>query len=277
VALCIPVLLFGSLAASELVKWPDAKAQAERATKGQQKAATQEKQSAPPSTLVNKRPSPDVNRRTDHSAKEENKTDEAIAEYTFWLTAFTGILAIATVGLAVYTARLHAATAGLKSLAESQEKLTKTIQRAHVWADIGSIRSLTGEPGFVPRIVIRNSGHLPAKGVGWAFGDAHFTTDNEWKPPSPLPTPGGDITLAAGASMTHGGRTLYIKKGDHPPKTYLYVWGCVTYWDGIANHQITQFCHRYSLDRLWWDKEGHGLRVFAKQHQRFNRHHNDAT
>jgi hypothetical protein len=38
----------------------------------------------------------------DQSSKKE-ETDEALAFYTLWLTAFTGVLAIATVGLGIAT------------------------------------------------------------------------------------------------------------------------------------------------------------------------------
>jgi hypothetical protein len=158
-----------------------------------------------------------------------------------------------------------------------QEETTKILQRAHLWVEIGSIRALTNEPGFVPRIVIRNAGHMPAKNAAWVFGEPHFTVENVWRPTTDPGEPTGEITLAPGAEMTHGAKTLLIQRAQYPPKTFLYVWGYVRYHDGFQPGRITQFCHRYNMDRLWWAKESTGLRVLAKQYGRYNRYYNDAT
>jgi hypothetical protein len=63
------------------------------------------------------------------SGGTSEKSEDVIARYTIWLTRFTGVLAIATVALAVYTRRLYAATAGMQKLASNQDDLTKILQR----------------------------------------------------------------------------------------------------------------------------------------------------
>lgn len=48
---------------------------------------------------------------TENSASEQNakeKTDEALARYTLWLTIFTGVMAFATIGLGIATVGLYA-------------------------------------------------------------------------------------------------------------------------------------------------------------------------
>jgi hypothetical protein len=46
---------------------------------------------------------------SDQAAQEKEKTDEALARYTWWLTFFTGILAFATIGLGISTLGLYLA------------------------------------------------------------------------------------------------------------------------------------------------------------------------
>jgi hypothetical protein len=52
------------------------------------------------------------------TAQEKEKSDAALARYTFWLTLFTGVLAVATIGLGV-------ATAGLYLTGEKQIRVTR--------------------------------------------------------------------------------------------------------------------------------------------------------
>ncbi len=191
------------------------------------------------------------------------------------LSGFASSLsAIATVLIAVYTWRLYVATRELSLLSEGQQNTTKLIQRARIWVEIGNVRALKDERGFVPRVIIRNTGHMPASNVAWVFGEPEFTTDNDWQPPSDPINLKGAITLAPGAEMTHGGAPLHM---PNDPPTYLYVWGLVSYNDGFADGRLTQFCHRYNMKLMWLHLEATGSRVFPKKACRYNRYYNNAT
>jgi hypothetical protein len=63
---------------------------------------------------------------SEHDAANQNskeKSDEALARYTWWLTLFTGVLAFATVGLGI-------ATVGLYVAGEKQIKITERAANA---------------------------------------------------------------------------------------------------------------------------------------------------
>jgi hypothetical protein len=186
--------------------------------------------------------------------------------FTLSIAVLTGVLAISTIGLWVVT------MLGVRN----QSRDTRILQRAYLWCELGYIRSLKDAPGFVPRIVIRNAGHLPAKHVAWVFGEPHITTDYDWRPTTDPPAPEGDITLAPGADMTHGSAALDIP-ANLAPGTYLYVWGYVRYNDGFEDGRISQFCHRYNLDLVRRRLETGGLRVIPKMAGRYNRYYNDTT
>lgn len=141
--------------------------------------------------------------------------DSAVAAFaTVWIAVFTIVLAVATIRLWNSTADLarfseeqsmltretmiattkmaHATewaakiAGGANKLAvenaERREQELKILQRAYVWVDLGNIRSLTDEDGFVPRIIIRNAGNLPARNVSWVFGEPYTAPDGRWKP-----------------------------------------------------------------------------------------------
>lgn len=98
----------------------------------------------------------------DHAIHEGEKAEEALARYTWWLTLFTGILAIATVGMG-------AATLGLYFAGERQIKLTREIfvanQRPWIKAsvDIAGDFQSNGETGVVQlAISMENVGSTPA-------------------------------------------------------------------------------------------------------------------
>ena len=96
------------------------------------------------------------------SKKEE--TDEALAFYTLWLTAFTGVLAFATIGLGV-------ATTGLYLTGEKQASITKAAlvgdQRAWLSTKLeigaeGMETSKIGDLGLFARLKVTNLGRTPA-------------------------------------------------------------------------------------------------------------------
>lgn len=160
--------------------------------------------------------------------------------------------------------------------AERQEQQLKILERAYIGIDIGNIRSLTNESGYIARIIVSNAGNLPARNICWVFGEPHFTDDGHWRPDSDLSQPSGAVTLVPGAQMTQGGPKLTIPPNMSPPK-FLYIWGYVRYHDGFEDDRITQFCHRYNLELFERRVEGTGGRAFPKKACRHNRYYNDAT
>jgi len=70
-----------------------------------------------PKTTIEQVSQPAEHQTAKYEAKsKKHETDEALAWYTFWLMVFTGILAVATVGLG-------AATVGLYLTGEKQAKI----------------------------------------------------------------------------------------------------------------------------------------------------------
>ncbi|MGH6737074.1 MAG: hypothetical protein ACRECX_13510 [Methyloceanibacter sp.] len=178
--------------------------------------------------------------------------------------------------LAILTFFLVIFTAVLADVGHQQIRQTEILQRAYLWIDIGNIRALTGEDGFVPRIIIRNAGRHPAENVAWAFGEPHFTSNNVWRPDKYPDAPTGSVTLAPGAEMTHGAPVLHIPSEHRGQSVYLYIWGYVTYDDGFRTGRIARFSHRYNM-KLIRPVEGLGRRAFPKMAARFSRDYNEST
>jgi hypothetical protein len=101
---------------------------------------------------------------TRHPTKDE--TDEALAVYTLYLMLFTGLLAVATIGLG-------AATAGLYLTGEKQVALTKETliaeQRAWIVTSLeigpGGLQVTKGEMLLDARLKVSNVGRTPAIGA----------------------------------------------------------------------------------------------------------------
>jgi hypothetical protein len=97
---------------------------------------------------------------TSHS-KEDN--DSALADYTLWLMIFTGMLAVATIGLG-------AATVGLYLTGEKQVKITRETlvgdQRAWIVTSLefarDGLETIGGEIQINVRLKVMNAGRTPA-------------------------------------------------------------------------------------------------------------------
>lgn len=110
-----------------------------------------------------------VNHYRTHIAQastEKEKTDEALTEYSLWLMAFTGILAVATIGLG-------AATVGLYLTGEKQVQITREAligdQRAWIVTSLeigteGLVRR-NGRFELDVKLRVSNIGRSPAHGV----------------------------------------------------------------------------------------------------------------
>lgn len=215
------------------------------------------------------------------SPKAHETPDEVIAEYTIWLAVFTAVLACATVVLAAYTGRLYYATAGLQDLALKQDELTRTLQRAYISVEPDGIRPHrrrdTGTPAGNPEdltghFIIRNVGNLPAREVSWNSGII-CNANRYWVPKPPghlvgrlVVTPGTRMRRASGAISNTEFRLF-----DGAAERYCYVWGRVTYIDGLGALRTTDFCHRYNCEAL---RDGNEI---PERFARYHEHGNDGT
>jgi hypothetical protein len=187
-----------------------------------------------------------------HTETDKQKSDEALTEYTLWLMAFTGVLAVATIGLG-------AATVGLYLTGEKQVDLTRRAligdQRAWLVTalEVGP-QGLRIRDGFMTldaRLRISNVGRSPAL-------DAHtymaLSTDA-------LDTAASVAKLAAEhrTVSTHG---LFVSPGDFyyrpwapstddydaPPYFSAIVAGCVTY-KIMQDDELHQVAFAYQIGR----------------------------
>lgn len=101
-----------------------------------------------------------------HASTEKEKADEALAEYTLWLMTFTGILAVATIGLGAATVGLY--LTGEKQVAITREALIGD-QRAWLVTklEIGpdGLTMRDGEADLDVRLKVSNFGRTPALGA----------------------------------------------------------------------------------------------------------------
>jgi hypothetical protein len=191
------------------------------------------------------------------------------------------ITAVATVMIAVFTLTLWRSTKRLWQAHEHQSAQqandTRILQRAYLDVDVGGIDrtipdTMTTPPPSVGHIVIRNTGHLPARRVSLFINTRTSGDDGEEELPI------GEITeqnraLMPGARMTVGSPPLQFEDIDRREARWAYVWGRVTYEDGFGDSRFTNFCHRYPTARLNGDWAG-GFRI-AAEHGRNHEHGND--
>jgi hypothetical protein len=79
----------------------------------------------------------------DHSAAEQNskqETDKALARYTWWLTAFTGVLALATIALCIATIGLYVAGEKHIEVALKAANAAETSAKAAIAIELPVIR-----------------------------------------------------------------------------------------------------------------------------------------
>ena len=176
--------------------------------------------------------------------------------FTFFLTVSTGLLWWHT-----------------RKLAMDGERQLGITQRAYLAVDPDGVRSvLTPAGNIIGRIVIRNSGHLPARNVRWLINHC-FSQDRRLADfPVDRAKLEGCNVVSPGNEMIQGGELFPIETKYGPTgDIYVYVWGIVVYNDGLSEEKrFTRFCHRYN----WRNLDGHEI---AAHHGRFSRHGNDAT
>jgi hypothetical protein len=202
----------------------------------------------------------------------EKTSCEPTAYFTLWLVAFTGVLAVSTIGLWFVTAR------GVRSQASD----TRILQRAYISIEPGGIGASDDETRCHPNIIIRNAGNLPARHVKWVIEWVTDQDNRRTNLPVDETAAGGDTTLPPKAEMTQGGKEIPVGPGQNEIRQqrglYLYVWGTVFYEDGFGENRFTRFCHRYNCRNLERLVENRRIGKFIdKEYARFNRVGNDAN
>jgi len=192
------------------------------------------------------------------------------AYFTLWLVAFTGVLAISTIGLWIVTWRVGS----------RQSEETRILQRAYLSVEPLGIKAMKPVAKFsVPHIQISNVGKLPAKHVRWLIHHAASEDHDRRVFRIDESDANGDITLSPGVRMRQGGDLVDV---DTELKLqfgwYVYVWGAAYYEDGFGEPRITRFCHRYNCANLVTlvSDLTMGYEIDA-EYARYNRWGNDAT
>lgn len=214
--------------------------------------------------------------QTDRTAEQKpeyvsaaEQANERTAQYTFWLTIFTGVLAASTIGLWIVTWRVG----------RRQAKDTRILQRAYLsvepfgvnpWLpdEANAPQDASGQPIVDHKVVghvrIRNVGKLPAGDVRWVVQMAHCDDKGEREEFQITETEYGGGTLAPGGIIRWGAKEQGIEQ-----RGFYYVWGRVLYADGFGHPRETKFCHRYTCRRV---RHGRIKRKYARHHH----HGNDA-
>ena len=184
--------------------------------------------------------------KTAEERAQEAKDRHEKATVDWWLMAFTGVVAFATLGLI-------AATGVLGYFAFQQMRDTRILQRANLAVEPGGVHSFKdGTDRLSCEIVIRNAGNLVASEVSW-FID-RVISDEDGRTNFAIGQTGGHLILAPKIEAIKGSRFLdrdniltHRPSGPRGRATWLYVWGRVDYHDGFRGGRFIEFCHRYHL------------------------------
>jgi hypothetical protein len=192
---------------------------------------------------------------------------QRIADYTLWLGFATVALFCAALGqIVLFWIQLTYMRETVLAAALAQ--------RAYISVELEGLHPLIGESIkkriVVGHVVFKNGGHLPAKDFRW-FVRIESDPD-ELREIFPIPDAEkfeGTTVIAPGSTMKFGTSELAL-----PPTGWIYVWGAVSYDDGITPGQITKFCHRYNRRVLRRVNGGYGI---PRDYGRVHRYGNDAT
>ena len=155
--------------------------------------------------------------------------EQAIANYTFWLTFFTAILGIATVWLAIYTTHL---ALGAKDTATRQ-------LRAYI-CDVSGMAVL--ESGMIKVVIdLKNSGQTPAYDVEVYCDPPVITQQNarpfdqacKFAPVKTIIGAGSEFQLTRFVTQITADDLYSIKNGI----CALFVWGRVNYTDAFKKRR----------------------------------------
>jgi len=219
-----------------------------------------------------------MNRPADHAAAEKESTDAALATYTYWLMAFTGILAVATIVLAVSTVGLwnYAAEQARdmkESLGEARRSANAAVRAAEVSetaliitqravVTVAQIETAPWEnppgkfAGWAASVVMKNTGPTRANNVesmvkvdifdGAIPENFDFTV--------PRPTTPVTVSIAGGGGTANSEPRAFtnddliaVREG----KKNVLIWGAIRYHDVLPDtpQRITNFCYRLLVYR----------------------------
>jgi len=217
------------------------------------------------STIQHETATRDQSGSNKQSIQEGQKTDQALARYTWWLTAFTGILAIATIGLGVATVGLYFASERQFKLARDEFLASRRpqLRLKHMWlatADgkhfSGHIRN--GEPVTV-RLDIVNVGSTDAFVELINFVTIVIPPSRKlpqrppYNEPNNQPFRVGGLRLPGGVTFTHVVHGTILSNQDmlaiRNGTPTLYCVGTIEYRDTAGQFRQTAFCRRLVFDQ----------------------------
>jgi len=189
------------------------------------------------------------------------------------VSAFTAILAVSTIVLAISTGALWWVTwrSGVR-----QSREMKILQRAYVSIEPDGIHLMKAGDSVIAHVAIKNAGNLPAKDLSWSISIKHSGSGEDTD--FPLAATNGNIVLAPHAETTHGsGDKIIVQElltaceaNQNPAlekPLFIYVWGVVQYHDGFVAGRSTKFCHRYN----WVNRVQYSIQKrYARQHRHDN-------
>jgi hypothetical protein len=135
-----------------------------------------------PNTTIEQADAAYEQRTSQHEAKsKKEETDEALARYTFWLTGFTGVLALATIGLGSATLGLY--LTGEKQVRFTQSNFAAQSRQTQASIEVSERAFVAGERAWI-RVDVRNNGSLVFDGNGNARINLLFTLTNTGNSPA---------------------------------------------------------------------------------------------
>jgi hypothetical protein len=195
-----------------------------------------------------------------HEEGEKQLIERRIADYTLALAAFTGMLAVSTIGLWIATA------IGFRN----QSRETKILQRAYVAVRPRGI-DRTDDGKVIGQLAFVNVGSLPARNFRAAVKIC-WSVDPDLSEFEELPL-GEEVVLPAKTKFPSG--TGALPKDDaefffHASGGHIFVWGKVIYTDGFGTPRWLKFCHRYNVKAPRNSKGG-----ISRRYGRHHHHHNE--
>lgn len=159
----------------------------------------------------------------------------------WWLVLPTSLLALVSIALAFYTARLWKATSAL--LKDVRDTTRKEL-RSYVALDDIFFSEAGDAAAGVQKLRIRNFGQTPASRISiWCERASHLPQDGV-KPFYDAPVVDGQL-LHPVQAFTFGLAAAPLYRLG---KAGFYTYGRIVYHDIYGQWWITKFCHRYEGD-----------------------------
>jgi hypothetical protein len=187
-----------------------------------------------------------INAGADFHTQNES-AEEAIARYNKWLTIFTAVLAVATVGLGFATAGLYVAG----------ERHSERELRAYIVGTTSAqIRSfINPRPTVV--LTFRNSGQTPAHDVCvWTSSAiAVYPMENPPVRPDGVAGEGGSVGIVGPHADFHNEieSDVEVTAAERAEviagRAAFYIYGEISYHDSFGKERTSTFCHFYAGER----------------------------